>query len=232
MARLLYFASLQDLMGCREESLDLPPDWTVSDLLDHLEGRKPDLKSMRGRYRVAVDLELASESRTLSGAGEVALIPPVSGGRGPWVRLGPEPIVVEEVLEVVRRPDCGAVLLFLGTVRDSHQGQVVDKIDYSAYEAMAEAELRRLAGEALERLHPGAVAVWHRLGGVGAGEASVAVAVASPHRREAFEQGQWLIDSLKAQVPVWKKEIGPDGSVWIEGDARVQAGPQERPRSS
>ncbi|MBT9587421.1 molybdenum cofactor biosynthesis protein MoaE [bacterium] len=223
MARLLYFASLQDLMGCREESLEIPADWSVSDLLDHLEGRRPELQRMRGRYRIAVDLEMSPESRSLAGVAEVALIPPVSGGRGPWVRLGQDPIVVDEVLEAVRRPDCGAILLFLGTVRDSFQGQTVERIDYSAYQAMAQAELHRLAEQALASLEIGAVAVWHRLGPVAAGEASVAVAVASPHRRQAFEQGQWLIDALKAEVPVWKKEVGPDGSVWIEGDARVSA---------
>lgn len=223
MARLLYFASLQDLMGCREESLEIPAEWSVGDLLDHLEGRRPELQRMRGRYRIAVDLEMAQESRSLAGVAEVALIPPVSGGRGPWVRLGQEPIEVDEVLEAVRRPDCGAVLLFLGTVRDSFQGQTVERIDYSAYQAMARAELQRLAEQALACLEVGAVAVWHRLGPVCAGEASVAVAVASPHRGQAFEQGQWLIDALKAEVPVWKKEVGPDGAVWIEGDARVSA---------
>lgn len=221
MARLLYFASLQELMGCREESLELPAEWSVADLLDHLEARQPALRKLRGRYRVAVDLEMANEARSLNGAGEVALIPPVSGGRGAWVRLDERPIDLQEVTEAVRRPDCGAVLTFLGTVRDSYQGQPVVRIDYSAYEAMALAELERLAVEAQSRLPVGQVAVWHRLGPVAAGEASVVVAVSSPHRREAFELGQWLIDSLKAEVPIWKKEIGPDGAVWIEGDARV-----------
>jgi molybdopterin synthase catalytic subunit len=229
MARLLYFASLQDVMGCREESVEVPADWSVADLLDHLESRQPELRRMRGRYRVAVDLEMAQENRSLMGVAEVALIPPVSGGRGPWIRLGQEPIGVDEVLAAVRRADCGAVLLFLGTVRDSFEGQPVEEIDYSAYAAMAEAELRRLAEQSLACLEVGAVAVWHRLGRVAAGEASVAVAVSSPHRRQAFEQGQWLIDALKAEVPIWKKEMGPGGACWIEGDARVSApGPQSR----
>lgn len=223
MARLLYFASLQDLMGCREESLDLPAEWSVADLLDHLEARQPRLQALRGRYRVAVDLEMADEARSLKGAGEVALIPPVSGGHGAWVRLDHEPIDLNLVTEAVRRPDCGAVLTFLGTVRDSYQNQPVERIDYSAYEAMAKAELQRLAVTAQSRLALGQVAVWHRLGPVAAGEASVAVAVSSPHRKEAFELGQWLIDALKAEVPIWKKEVGPDGAVWIEGDARVSS---------
>ncbi|MBX3165925.1 MAG: molybdenum cofactor biosynthesis protein MoaE [Candidatus Eremiobacteraeota bacterium] len=222
---MLYFASLSETMGCREESLELDPSWTVNRLLNSLEARVPALQAMRGRYRVAVDQKMvASEEFILGGAAEIALIPPVSGGGGPWVRLDYEPILSDLVLEAVRRPDCGAVLLFLGCVRDSFQDQLVERIDYSAYESMALAELKGLAEESLARLgEPSAVAVWHRLGPVAAGQASVAVAVATPHRRAAYAEGQWLIDALKARVPIWKKEIGPDGAVWIEGDARLPA---------
>jgi molybdopterin converting factor subunit 1 len=229
MTRLLYFASLSEAIGCREESFEVPADWTVARLLDHLETRTPALKALRGRYRVAVNQEMvADESAGLAEAREIALIPPVSGGRGPWIRLDHEPISADEVLHAVQRPDCGAVLLFLGCVRDSFQGERVERIDYSAYQEMALKELQKLADECLERLgEPGAVAVWHRLGAVAAGEASVAVAVASPHRGPAFEEGRWLIDTLKARVPIWKKEVGPGGAVWIEGDARVQSSPKQ-----
>jgi len=226
MARLLYFASLSESMGCREESFEVDPAWTVAQLLDSLEARVPALKAMRGRYRVAVDQKMVnSEQVVLGAASEIALIPPVSGGGGPWVRLDHEPIVSDQVLAAVSRPDCGAVLLFLGCVRDSFQGEVVERIDYSAYENMALAELKALAEESLARLgQPSAVAVWHRLGPVAAGEASVAVAVATPHRKPAYSEGQWLIDALKERVPIWKKEIGPGGAVWIEGDARTPSG--------
>jgi len=223
-ARLLYFASLQELMGCREESLELEPDWSVKDLLDHLERRNPKLQALRGRYRVAVERAMVDEDTPVGGAREIALIPPVSGGRGPWVRLDAQPIDAQQVIQAASRSDCGAVLLFLGTVRDTFQDQPVERIDYSAYEEMALEELHSLASQALQQPEIRAVAVWHRLGPVAAGEASVAVAVASPHRGPAFQQGQWLIDSLKARVPIWKKEIGPAGAVWIEGDARVPAG--------
>ncbi|MFN8607783.1 MAG: molybdenum cofactor biosynthesis protein MoaE [Vulcanimicrobiota bacterium] len=222
-SRILYFASLTQAMGCREESLEVPPDWTVAHLLDHLESRVPALKAMRGRYRVAVNQQMVEgEQTSLAGAQEIALIPPVSGGRGVWLRLDYEPISTEEVLRAVQRPDCGAVLLFLGCVRDSFQGDPVERIDYSAYEEMALKELRKLAEESLQRLgETAAVAVWHRLGAVAAGQPSVAVAVASPHRAPAFEEGRWLIDTLKARVPIWKREVGPGGEVWIEGDARI-----------
>ena len=147
----------------------------MGQLLDSLEARVPALKPMRGRYRVALDQRMIeSEDVLLAAVTEVALIPPVSGGGGPWVRLNHEPIVSELVLQAVSRPDCGAVLLFLGCVRDSFQGETVERIDYSAYESMALSELQALGDECLARLgEPSAVALWHRLGPVAAGEASV-----------------------------------------------------------
>lgn len=210
-------------MGTREEQIEVQPGWTVAELLDALQERQPGLARFRGAYRVAVDLEVAPEGRSLEGAREIALIPPVSGGMEPLVRLTEEPIDVPAVLEAVRRKDCGATALFLGTTRDTFEGQPVEYLDYSAYEAMALQGLRELARQAQEKLGTGAVAVWHRLGVVGAGDVSVAVAVSSPHRGPAFEVARWLIDTLKAEVPLWKREVGPDGSAWVEGDARVPA---------
>ncbi len=219
--KVLFFASLQELMG-PERQLEVPPGSSVGDLLDRLEQQEPRLAAMRRYFRVALDLQLApSEQASLDGVSEVALIPPVSGGAGPYVRLGPEPIDVNEVLESVRRPDCGAVVLFLGTVRDCFQGHPVAHIDYQSYPAMALKEMGELAQQAEQRLENGEVAVWHRDGRVAAGDISVAVAVSSRHRKQAFEVGQWLIDTLKARVPLWKKEVGPDGATWIEGDCRV-----------
>lgn len=219
--KVLFFASLQELMG-PERLLEVPPGSTVKDLLDQLEQQEPRLAPMRRYFRVALDLQMApSEDAPLEGVSEVALIPPVSGGGGPYLRLGAEPIVVDEVLAAVRRPDCGAVVLFLGTVRDCFQGQPVEYIDYQSYPAMALKEMGELAQEAEQRLEDGEVALWHRDGRVAAGDISVAVAVSSRHRKQAFEVGQWLIDTLKARVPLWKKEVGPDGAIWIEGDCRI-----------
>jgi len=208
-------------MGQNELNLEVDPDWTVARLLDELAVLKPDLGPLRGAYRVAVDCEFASEDQSLQGAREVALIPPVSGGRGPWVRLDPQEISSDELLQAVQRPDCGAVVLFLGTVRDSFLDQPVQHIDYSAYEAMALRQLQTLAEEAELHLNPGGVALWHRLGIVPAGQASVGIAVASKHRKQAFEMCERLIDRLKAEVSLWKREVGPSGAVWIEGDCRV-----------
>lgn len=221
MVKVLYFASLSDLMGTAEERLEIGADWTVARLLSELEQRQPKLAPLRGAYRVAVDLELVSDDHSLAGAREIALIPPVSGGEAAFVRLDREPIRVDEVLDAVRRADCGGVVLFLGTVRDTFGEQPVDCLQYSAYEAMARPVMERLVQEAQSRVVPGSVALWHRLGEVKAGDISIALAVSSKHRADAFDVSRWLIDSFKSEVPLWKQEIGPDGAAWVEGDARV-----------
>jgi molybdopterin synthase catalytic subunit len=113
----------------------------------------------------------------------------------------------------------GGVCLFLGVVRDLNRGRSVTAIDYEAYEEMALPLLREIAEET-RRLHPvTAVRIVHRLGRLAVGEASVAVAVASPHRQDAFAACRFAIDAVKARVPIWKKEHYADGSVWLDEGA-------------
>lgn len=114
-------------------------------------------------------------------------------------------------------PADGAVATFVGVVRDNHEGQGVSRLEYEAHEPMAEAQLERLAGAAAERWGLSAVVVEHRLGSLEIGEVSVVVGVASPHRAEALESCRWLIDTLKAEVPIFKKEFYTDGGQnWVE----------------
>lgn len=221
--RCLFFASLQVAVGAREVDLELPEGSTLADLLATLEARHPALSAHRRSFRVALDGEFAELGARLSAGAEVALIPPVSGGGGGLVRLGSDPISVDRCLEAVRRPDCGAVLLFLGTVRDHHLGQRVSGLEYEAYERMAEPALRELAAQVRARHPVGEVALWHRFGRLEPGDISVAVAVSSAHREAAFQAGRWAIDTLKETVPLWKKEFAEDGVVWMEGDARHPA---------
>ena len=108
--------------------------------------------------------------------------------------------------ERVRSPHCGAVVLFLGTVRDLTGDQVTEFLDYEAYEPMAEAKLAQLEAEALTKWPIGAIAILHRLGRLGVSEVSVAVAVSSPHRAAAFDAARWAMDRVKEVVPVWKKD--------------------------
>jgi len=129
-----------------------------------------------------------------------------------------QPIAVEPLLAEARRPDCGAIALFLGTTRDHHQGRTVARLAYEAYEPMALAALERLEREAVERHDVAACRIVHRLGEVPAAEASVAVVVSAAHRGPAFDACRWAMDTLKREAPIWKKEFFQEGgSAWVEG---------------
>lgn len=134
------------------------------------------------------------------------------------VRIQREPIDGQALIEVVRTAGDGAVALFLGTVRDRNEGRTVLRLEYSAYEDMALQELERVRADALERYEITAAAAVHRLGVLEIGEASVAVAVAAPHRAAAFDACRFMIDTLKRTVPIWKKESSEGGEVWVEGE--------------
>jgi len=131
------------------------------------------------------------------------------------VRLTHEPIDVAALTPAAAED--GAVCLFLGVVRNENGGRPVRHLEYEAYEEMAQPLMDEIATEARRRWPVGEVRIVHRLGRLEIGEASVAVAVASPHRAEAFEACRHLIDTLKATVPIWKKEFYADGAVWLEG---------------
>ena len=133
------------------------------------------------------------------------------------VRLTRDVIDPQRVIAAVESDDCGAVFLFLGTVRDHNEGSSVRGIEYSAYEQMAEQELNRIAGEAAAQFRVERIAVEHRLGELGVGDVSVAVAVAHEHRSPALDAGRYMIEELKKRVPIWKKELYADGRrEWVD----------------
>ncbi len=125
-------------------------------------------------------------------------------------------IDVPALIELVSSPADGAVATFTGIVRDNQDGRAVRHLEYEAHEAMALAMMERLAGEARQRFGVSRAVLHHRLGRLEIGEVSVAIAVASPHRAEAIAACQWLIDTLKAEVPIFKKEYFSDGEAWVE----------------
>jgi molybdopterin synthase catalytic subunit len=132
------------------------------------------------------------------------------------IQLTDKPIDSSEVLRAAQSPRAGAVLLFLGTTREITGDRRTESLDYEAYGDMAIRKLQELEAEALRRWPILVCVLVHRLGHLEIGEASVAIAVSSPHRRDAFEAGQWLIDTLKDVVPIWKKENWADGSCeWV-----------------
>ena len=129
-----------------------------------------------------------------------------------------EPIPVERLTREAPRPDCGAVVLFLGTTRDHHEGRRVVQLAYEAYEPMALAALETLEREAASRFAIASCRIVHRLGEVPLTEASVVVVAAAAHRAPAFDACRWAMDELKRTVPIWKKEFFAEGGEgWVEG---------------
>ena len=127
------------------------------------------------------------------------------------------PIDAARLLDEVASPANGAAILFVGTVRESNDGRAVTGIDYSAYAGMAERELVEIAREAAARFGTAHVVVEHRVGTLGLGEASVAIAVAHPRRAQAYEASRWVIEEIKRRVPIWKREHYADGTrEWVD----------------
>jgi molybdopterin synthase catalytic subunit len=135
------------------------------------------------------------------------------------VHLQHDPLDLAALVASVSAPDRGALATFVGLVRDHHGGRGVLGLEYSAYGAMAEAQCAAIVGEA-ERRWKVRIALAHRLGGLAVGEAAVIVVAASAHRDPAFEACRWVIEALKAQVPIWKRERYLDGSeAWVDPTA-------------
>ena len=123
-------------------------------------------------------------------------------------------IDVSKVTEAVRHPKAGAVITFEGVTRNHHDGKGVVRLEYEAYSGMAEAEMGAIGAQTEAQWAGAKVAIVHRVGVVGVGEASVVIAVSAPHRAEAYAASRFVIDQLKVKVPVWKKEVYADGSEW------------------
>jgi MoaE-MoaD fusion protein len=160
----------------------------------------------------AVNREYVTRGHVLHDGDEVAVIPPVSGGS---FVLSAEPLDVAAVVAEAESEDAGAISTFVGTVRRSSRGREVVRLEYEAFEEMAEPMLRSLADELSERHGLCAVAIHHRVGVVEIGEPSIVIAVSAPHRAAAIEACREAIDTLKQTIPLWKKEIYADGEQWI-----------------
>lgn len=174
----------------------------------------PALAPLLGVTRIAINREFAEENQRIAEGDELALIPPVSGGAGLFA-LRDRPIDVAEVERAVHHAGAGATVSFVGSVRDHTQAHAVLRLEYEAYPEMAERFLARIGAECVERWPKVRVAILHRTGALVPGEASVVIAASSPHRAEAFEACRHAIERLKQDVPIWKREVREDGSVWV-----------------
>ena len=201
------FAAVREQAGARERVLELADGASVDDIWPALGlGDEP------AGLVYAVNRDYVARGAPLSDGDEVAVIPPVSGGS---FRLSDDPLSVETVAGEVASDDAGAIATFVGTTRAHSRGRDVIRLEYEAYEGMAEAEMERIANELKERHDLIDIAIHHRVGPVEIGETSVVIAVSAPHRAAAFDACREAIDTLKQTVPLWKKELYVGGEEWI-----------------
>jgi len=212
MVSVKLFAMLRERAGRGSIPLQLEEGATVADALQALEGT-PQLAELLERMPlgIAVNREYAGRDAPLHAGDELALIPPVSGG-ATHVRVSAESISVERLSSAVASPRSGATVIFEGTTR------AVRRLEYEAYAEMAERRIAAILEECRARHGLEAVAAEHRVGAVPLGEASVIVAVSAAHRAEAFEGAREVIDRIKSEAPIWKREVESDGRArWVEG---------------
>lgn len=215
------FARLRELTGEAILERTLAEGATIADLVELLQEEFPKLAQVAPRTIISLNQEFAGPQSRLTEGDEVAFFPPVSGGsEAGKFAITFEPISLDEIAAKVLKPETGAVAVFGGVVRNVSAGKEVERLEYEAYEEMAIAKLKQVAAEAREQWPKIVdIAIVQRIGRLEVGENAVAVAVSSPHRNDGcFEACAYAINRLKQIVPVWKKEFGPDGSEWIEGD--------------
>ena len=201
------FAALRERAGAREAALELEEGASVDDVWPALGlGEEPS------GLVYAVNRAYVERGTPLADGDEVALIPPVSGGA--FVLSG-EPLSLERAASEVASDGAGAIATFVGTTRARSRGRDVIRLEYEAYEGMAEAEMERIAGALRDRHDVIDVAIHHRVGPVEIGETSVVIAVSAAHRAAAFDACREAIDTLKQTVPLWKKELYVGGEEWI-----------------
>jgi molybdopterin converting factor subunit 1 len=209
--RIRLFAALRERAGAGEIELELPEGARVSDALAELAPLTDGVPVV-----MAVNQEYAEAEAVLSSGDEIALIPPVSGGSvgAQHARVTGEPLSLDRIVALVRDPRAGAIVTFEGVTRE------VAELEYEAYAPMAEVKIAEIVAAAIERHGLCAAAAEHRVGTVPLSEPSVTVAASAPHRTEAFAGAREIIDQIKAQAPIWKKEEGE----WVAGttpDRRV-----------
>ena len=232
--KVLYFAMLRDRAGVRHEPVELDEPATVGDLIDEVGRRHPSVVEYMGTALASVNHEFAERDQALHVGDEVAFFPPVSGGApdGPThFAITEDPLDLNAILEPLVLRTTGAACVFSGVVRaetNRNQQHKTEHLEYEAYRPMAEAKMRQVAGEIRQRWPAvEGIAIVQRIGRLEPGTPTVLIACTAAHRDQGvFEAARYGIDRLKEIVPIWKKEVGPDGEVWVEGS--YHPGPEDR----
>ncbi len=227
---VLFFATLKDRAGTNRHSLELPEQATVADLKSKLAEYFPAIKPLLANTLVSVNQNFSFDEDRIPDEAEVALFPPVSGGSSPTIlEVVQEPLDHDALLKQITQNTTGAICLFSGIVRretqrgDPHQTL---SLEYEAYIPMAKAKMAQVANEIRQRWPTiEGIVIVQRIGLLEAGTPTVVIACSAAHRDTGvFEAARYGIDRLKEIVPIWKKEIGPGGAEWIEGDYHPQRG--------
>lgn len=224
--KVLFFGVLKDIVGKPEEAIDVPTGSTLAALFGQYVQRFETLRDKRSSILFARNREFATPETSLAEGDEIAFLPPVSGGSGPVISdpeghffaLTRDAIDSQALARRLQRGEDGAVVVFEGVVRNNTKGRATEHLEYECYEEMAINQMARIGREIAGQFAIGTVGAVHRLGHLEVGEASVAVVATAPHRRPAFEAALEMINRLKREVPIWKKEFFADGAVWVEGE--------------
>jgi molybdopterin converting factor subunit 1 len=209
------FAILRERAGRDSVEIELPEGATVEDAFARLAAA-PGLAELVERMplRMAVNREYAAASTPIFAGDELAVIPPISGGARTHAAVTEEPLSADRLSRSVGDPGAGAIVTFQGVTRE------VASLDYEAYREMAESRIASILDDCAERHGLLAAAAEHRVGRVPRGEPGVVVAVSAPHREEAFAGAREAIDRIKAEAPIWKRELEASGAgTWVEGAA-------------
>ena len=217
------FAAFKELIGKNVLDFTVEEGSSVRDVALLMEKNYPDVKNILQVSKYAVNQEYADAGKKLSEGDEITVIMPVSGGiftscsgngSNFNIKITPERIDCNEVLDFVSDSSAGSVLLFNGTVRDNEDGKPVEYLYYEAYQEMAVKEIKKLINEAFSKYNISKVCIAHRTGKMEIGEISISIGVSSPHREDSYLASKFLIDAIKETVPIWKKEIFEEGGKW------------------
>lgn len=222
--KVLFFSILKDISGVSTLEIDMPDDATVRALKDAILEKKPSLRNSLDTAVVSINLEFAFDDELLPPNAEVAFFPPVSGGSEyPTITLVTDAeINLNDLVSQITLPTTGAACIFTGMVRgvtrrgDPHETL---QLEYEAYRPMAEAKMGQVANE-IRQKYPvvEGIAIVQRIGVLLPMTPTTLIACTAAHRDTGvFEAARYGIDRLKEIVPVWKKEVGPDGEAWVEG---------------